>query len=124
MCISCILSKQEKLIRTFTNEDKKSQYLNAVLEILYKHGQNESSPWLVDKINYLYEEYWGKGEDYTATKHKYNQLLLSKETKVMDHIRSSEDCIKECIKYVSAGNYIDFSAVTNVNEQTFSLFNR
>lgn len=56
MCISCILSKQEKLIRAFANEDKKSQYLNAVLEILYKYGQNESAPWLVDKINYLYEE--------------------------------------------------------------------
>lgn len=119
MCISCILSKQEKLIRAFTNEDKKSQYLNAVLEILYKYGQSESSPWLAEKINCLYEEFWEKAEDFTTIKHKYNQLLLSKEAEISALIRASEDSIKECIKYVSAGNYIDFSAVANVNEQTF-----
>ncbi len=120
MCISCILNKQEKLIRCLEDEDKKSKYLNIVLEILYKYGQNESSPWLAEKINRLYAEYWGKSEDFTATKHKYNQLLLSKEAEISTRIHSAEDCIKECIKYVSAGNYIDFSAVANVNEQTFN----
>jgi len=120
MCISCILSKQEKLIRAFADEDKKSQYLNVVLEILYKHGRYESSPWLVEKINRLYEEYWGTGEDFTVAKHEYNQLLLSKEDEITTRIHASKDCIKECIKYVSAGNYIDFSAVANVNEQTFN----
>lgn len=120
MCISCILSKQEKLIRSFPNESRKSEYINKVLEILYKHGQTESSPWLAEKINHLYEAFWGEGEDYTVIKHEYNQLLLSKEDEIAALIRSSEDCIKECIKYVSAGNYIDFSAVKDVNEQTFN----
>lgn len=118
MCISCILKKQEKLIRDFSDEDKKSQYINRVLEILRKHGQTESSPWLAEKINQLYEECWGEGEDYTVTKQRYNQLLLSKEKEILSCINNSNDCIRECIKYVSAGNYIDFSAVDNVNEHT------
>lgn len=118
MCISCILKKQEKLIRDFSDEDKKSQYINRVLEILRKHGQTESSPWLAEKINQLYEECWGEGEDYTVTKQRYNQLLLSKEKEILSCINNSDDCIRECIKYVSAGNYIDFSAVDNVNEHT------
>ena len=118
MCISCILKKQEKLIRDFSDEDKKSQYINRVLEILRKHGQTESSPWLAEKINQLYEECWGEGEDYTVTKQRYNQLLLSKEKEILTCINNSDDCIRECIKYVSAGNYIDFSAVDNVNEHT------
>ena len=118
MCISCILGKQEKLIRDFSDEDKKSQYINRVLEILRKHGQTESSPWLAEKINQLYEECWGEGEDYTVTKQRYNQLLLSKEKEILSCINNSNDCIRECIKYVSAGNYIDFSAVDNVNEHT------
>ena len=118
MCISCILGKQEKLIRDFSDEDKKSQYINRVLEILRKHGQTESSPWLAEKINQLYEECWGEGEDYTVTKQRYNQLLLSKEKEILSCINNSDDCIRECIKYVSAGNYIDFSAVDNVNEHT------
>lgn len=118
MCISCILKKQEKLIRDFSDEDKKSQYINRVLEILRKHGQTESSPWLAEKINQLYEECWGEGEDYIDTKQRYNQLLMSKEKEILSCINNSDDCIRECIKYVSAGNYIDFSAVDNVNEHT------
>lgn len=118
MCISCILKKQEKLIRDFSDEDKKSQYINRVLEILHEHGQTESSPWLAEKINKLYEECWGEGENYTATKQRYNQLLMSKEKEILSSINNSDDSIRECIKYVSAGNYIDFSAVDNVNEQT------
>lgn len=118
MCISCILGKQEKMIRDFSDEDKKSQYINRVLEILRKHGQTESSPWLAEKINQLYEECWGEGEDYTVIKQRYNQLLLSKEKEILSCINNSNDCIRECIKYVSAGNYIDFSAVDNVNEHT------
>ena len=118
MCISCILKKQEKLIRDFSDEDKKLQYINRVLEILHEHGQTESSPWLAEKINQLYEECWGEGEDYIDTKQRYNQLLMSKEKEILSCINNSDDCIRECIKYVSAGNYIDFSAVDNVNEHT------
>ena len=118
MCISCIFEKQDKLIRQFDNEEKKSEYMHRVLEILYKHGQSESSPWLAEQINMLYESYWGN-IDYTSLKHKYNQLLLDKEREIERRIRKTGDVIKECIKYVCAGNYIDFSAVENVSEQVF-----
>lgn len=118
MCISCMLGKQDKLMRQFDNEEKKSEYIHRVLEILYKYGQSESSPWLAEQINMLYESYWG-GLDYTPLKHKYNQLLLDKEREIEQRIRESGDAIKECIKYVCAGNYIDFSAVENVSEQVF-----
>lgn len=119
MCISCIISKQEKKIRPFSDEDKKSEYMHRVLEIVYKHGRSESSPWLAEQIDRLYEDFWGETEDYTQIKHKYNQLLLSKETEIEQRIRESEDPVKESIKYVCAANYIDFSAVEHVTEQTF-----
>lgn len=118
MCISCIFGKQDKLIRQFDNEEKKSEYMHRVREILSKHGQSESSPWLAEQINMLYEDYWGS-IDYTSLKHKYNQLLLDKEREIEQRIRETGDVIKECIKYVCAGNYIDFSAVENVSEQVF-----
>lgn len=116
MCLSCIFGKQDKLIRQFDNEEKKFKYMRQVLEILYKHGQSEPSPWLAEQINMLYESYWGS-IDYTPLKHKYNQLLLDKEREIEQQIRKTGDVIKECIKYVCAGNYIDFSAVENVSEQ-------
>ena len=116
MCLFCMLRKQDKLVRQFDNEEKKAGYLHRVLEILYKYGQSESAPWLAERINELYEDYWGK-PDYTPIKHKYNRLLLDKEKEIEQRIRQSDDCIKECIKYVCAANYNDFSAVENISEQ-------
>lgn len=109
----------ETLIRSFRDEGRKTEYMHRVLEILYKHGSEESSPWLAEKMNRLYESFWGASEDYTPVKRKYNQFLLDKEAEIERHIRRSNDPIEECIKYVCAANYIDFSAVENVNEQTF-----
>ncbi len=57
-------------------------------------------------------------EDYAPQKQKYNQLLLGLEKEITQKIYSAEDPVKECIKYVCAANYIDFSAVENVNEDT------
>ncbi len=119
MCIACILSKQEKQIRPFSDENKKSEYMHQVLEILFKYGRSESSPWLAEQIDQLYERFWGEPEDYTSVKHRYNNLLLQKEPEIVQQIRGSEDPIEESIKYVCAANYIDFSAVEHVTEQTF-----
>lgn len=119
MCISCLLSKQEKMIRPFADESKKSEYLHQLLKLLYDHGQTASAPELAEQINILYKEIWGLEEDFTEVKHQYNQLLLGKEAELETRVLSSDDPIRECIKYVCAANYIDFSAVANVNETTF-----
>ena len=119
MCISCMLSRQEKMIRGYTDEKRKSDYLHQVLGILYEYGQQESAPQMIERINRLYEKYWKEGQDFTQIKHKYNELLLGKEAEIERKILKADDVLKECIKYVCAANYIDFSAVENVNEATF-----
>lgn len=119
MCISCIVSRQEKMIRDFEDEQKKSDYMLQVLDILHRYGKEESAPFMVEKINRLYERYWGKGEDFVQIKKQYNRLLMDKESEILQKIQSAEEPLKECIKYACAANYIDFSAVENVNEETF-----
>ena len=118
-CISCIFSKQEKLVNSFQDEKKKSEYLNKVSEILNYYGCKESSPFLAEKVNDLYENYWGVSDDYSKIKQKYNSLLLEKETNLIEKIHSSSDALRECIKYVCIGNYIDFSAVEKVDDDLF-----
>lgn len=120
MCISCMIERQEKLIRDFGDEAKKSEYMHEVLGILHEHGRVQSAPWLVEKINQLYEKYWGTGEDYTILKHRYNNLLLEKEQVITQRIKTSPDWLKDGIKYAAVGNYIDFSAVANVTEEAFT----
>ena len=120
MCISCMIAKQEKLIRNFQDDNKKSEYMHEVLGILHQHGCTESSPWLAEKINQLYESYWGTGEDYASLKHQYNTLLLEKELDIIQKIKVSTNCLKKCLKYACVGNYIDFSAVENVSKDTLT----
>ena len=86
MCISCILSKQEKQIREYKDENKKSEYMHEILGVLHQHGRTESAPLLAEKINQLYEIYWGTGEDYSSLKHQYNALLLEKEQDIIQKI--------------------------------------
>jgi len=114
-----MIGKQERQIRPFSDEHKKSDYMHRVLEILYRHGRSESAPWLAEQIDQLYENFWGEAEDYSQIKHRYNRLLLDKEQEIERRIRGSEDPVEECVKYVCAANYIDFSAVEHVTEQTF-----
>ena len=37
MCISCIIAKQDKLIREFSDESRKSEYMHQVLELSLIH---------------------------------------------------------------------------------------
>lgn len=117
MCISCILSKEELAIRQFPDEEKKSEYMHQVLGILYKYAQTDSSPGLTERLERLYEEFWGTAKDFQEQKHKYNQLLLNMEPQIEQQIGEAEDPLEACIKYVCAANYIDFSAVDDVNKQ-------
>ncbi len=117
MCVSCILSKEELAIRQFADEERKSEYMHQVLGILYKYAQEESSPGLTERLERLYEEFWGTARDFREQKHKYNQLLLNMEPKVEQQIKNAADPLMMCIQYVCAANYIDFSAVADVNEE-------
>lgn len=119
MCVGCIIAKQEKSIRKFFDEDKKLEYMQQVLKIVLENSSQESAPGLTELLNRVYQEFWGEGEDFGPAKHQYNQLLLEKEPELDTRIRETKDPVRECIKYVCAANYIDFSAVDNVNEDTF-----
>lgn len=116
MCLACLFNKQETTIRPFKDEEKKKEYLREVLKLLYDYGQTGSAPWLSMKIDEIYDRYFEPQIDYAAIKHKYNQYMLSRESIVEDNIRASDDLIASCIKYVCAGNFIDFGVGIKVDD--------
>ena len=118
-CLACILSKQEKRIRGFDDEEKKSQFIQEVLELLARYGRQETNPWLAMKIDEIFYRYFDEPIDYPGIKHKYNQLVLDKEKEIETIIRSDKNPIESCLRYVSAGNYIDFGTVANVDDEVF-----
>lgn len=119
-CLSCILSKQDKLTQCLENDEKKAAYFHEVLGVLYQYGQQESAPQLAARVDEIYTRYFGVQMNYKEIKHTYNQLMLKQEELFEARIRGASDPIRSCIQYVCAGNYIDFSAVADVNETMLS----
>ena len=89
-CIACILSKQERKIRKNSDEQKKKEYIHKVLKILYEYGTKECAPMVEKRIKDIYKEYYEEDVDYD---------------------------IETCIKYVCAGNYIDFGVANKIDDQ-------
>ena len=115
-CIACMLSKQERTIRKYSDEQKKKEYIQKVLKILYEYGTKECAPMVEKRIKDIYKEYYEEDVDYPALKHQYNQYMLEKEEEIRMHIQKNND-IETCIKYVCAGNYIDFGAANKIDDQ-------
>lgn len=115
-CIACILSKQERKIRKHSDEQKKREYIQQILKILYEYGTKECAPMVEKRVKDIYEQYYEEEVDYPALKHRYNQYMLEKEEEIRMHIQKNND-IETCIKYVCAGNYIDFGATNKIDDQ-------
>ena len=116
-CISCLIGKQEKLIRQFPDEEKKKAFFQDFLTVIQQEGMNRTAPWLQGKADLLLEKYFGTVVDYPALKSRYNQYLLSKEPVFEEKISAAQDRLSECIKYVCAGNYIDSMALDEISDE-------
>lgn len=115
-CAGCLWRRQKAL----TDDPA---YLSEIRKIIDERRENDCSPYLIYLFNEVYERYFGKRPSYHDEKKKYNDLLLSMEDKFRKNIVSSEEPIKTSFLYARIGNYIDFGAMSNIDEKTFfSLF--
>lgn len=93
--------------------------MQKLLKLLSEKGREHSAPLLYEELMELFEEEWGFGDDFSEIKHKFNRLLLEKESEIEKRINSESDPVKACIRYVCAANYIDFAALGSVSTDTF-----
>ena len=116
-CISCMtkvhLNKYPKEI----SEEQKVEYMQQVLKILAEAPKHYGAPVIVRTIQKVQEEMFGIKQNYEEIKRYYNDIMLAHEEQVKNKIKQSEDPIKTAIQYAMIGNYIDFGARINVNEE-------
>ena len=111
-CADCLYDKQMHL-----TEDKK--YLAEIKFIIDNRREDDCAPYLVYRFNQVYEKYFGQKASYKDIKKKYNDLVLSLEDAVRKRIEASKDPLAQALLYARAGNYIDFGAMNQVEEETF-----
>lgn len=120
-CRTCVYEKQINRYPSAADEDSIARYQNRVREILSDTAI--SAPEAVFRIKEVRRELFGEtGRDFTAVKRHYNALMLSIKGRLDEEIESAADPLKMALKFAMAGNYIDFSALRDVREESlFSL---
>lgn len=118
-CMCCAVNKQEEKIRKFPDMDKKTEYMKKVMAILSGSEEQDCSPSLSVEIQKLYSEFWNcPMEDFTEIKREFNQFMLNMEASIEDKIRKADDPLEKALLYARIGNYIDFAAISNVDQST------
>ncbi len=118
MCYYCCMNKAEKLLDQF--HVKASKKLEIMKKIFYSMGNgkmSDSAPVIMAKAMRILEKEAEMIDIYDKVKAEYNQLLLSKETQILESIRSSEDQLLTALQYAMIGNYIDFGAMDTVDSK-------
>lgn len=117
MC--CALNKQEQKIRHYPDMEKKTEYMKKVMALIANTEEKDCAPSLSVDIQKLYSSFWDcPMEDFTEIKREYNQLMLNMEDSLENKIRKSEDPLEKSLLYARIGNYIDFAALSNVDQAT------
>lgn len=115
-CLQCLTEKQLRSLPQEAGEKQKLSFLQGMFEILSKASEEICAPVLVRDIDELRRKIFGKVHDYSEEKYYYNQLMLEKESEIRKKIHSTDDPLQKALQFSLVGNYIDFSAVENVEE--------
>lgn len=116
-CISCMTKIHLDKCPKEMSEDKKVEYMQKVLKVLAEAPERFGAPVIVRTINAIQDEMFGIKQNYAEIKKYYNQLMMGHEEQVNKKVTQSKDPIKAGIQYAMIGNYIDFGARINVNEE-------
>ena len=117
-CIQCLINKHLRNIPDRFSSAEKTKYMQGILEIIAKADISMSAPEIVGQIN-EFKQHYGEVNDFAEINSYFNNLMLSYEKNIEFKIENSNNSLKTAVKYAMAGNFIDFGAMENVDEEKF-----
>lgn len=124
-CVKCMANKFLGDFPERASEAERMEYMRRLFAILSSAKPEEGAPVITDYISKLQEEMFGFSSDFAEIKHTFNELMLAQETHIASDIKASDNPMERAIQYVMAGNYIDFGALDNVdNDKLFELLSK
>lgn len=116
-CMHCLVKSQLDKMPEDTTEETKAEYMKAVLNTVGNCEDWETAPVVHSKLIKLQKDLFDTAISYTEEKKQFNDLMLKEENKIKARINKADDKVLMAIKYARTGNYIDFAALENVNEE-------
>lgn len=117
-CIDCIIKNRLSDYPENETVDKVIDYKRGALKILLEGDESGSAPVIGRDISLLKEKLFGVKNDYSAIKKQFNNAMLEIENEIYSSVVSEKDPFSRALKYAAAGNYIDVSAVKDLNKMT------
>lgn len=116
VCVSCMLNSRINQFPQEAPEEKKVEYMTRVLKELGKMKDAHGPVLATRNIVKFQEELFGKRQDYSELKSKFNQFVMEKVPFLKSEIEKAEDSFRRAIQYGIVGNYIDFVVMERVDE--------
>lgn len=115
-CIACIVKKADKLADKYIKDKhRKYNFMKQVLEEIIDTEYDRSSPVIDAKFFRLAKKELGVEDIYKGEKRFFNDKLLLMEKDIEAMLDDAEDRLFHSLKIASAGNIIDFSALSDIN---------
>ena len=111
-CANCLYGKQEAI-------SKDPGFLAEVRDIIDGRRDSDTAPYLVYLFGKAYEKHIGQRSPFAEKKKAFNDLVLQAENEIRRKIASSGDPVRTALLFSRIGNYIDFGALKEVDENAF-----
>ena len=117
VCVSSMLNSRINQFPEDAPEEKKVEYMTRVLRELGEMKDAHGPVLATRNIVQFQAELFGKKQDYSELKSKFNQFVMEKVPFLKSEIEKVDDSFKRAIQYGIVGNYIDFAVMEHVDEK-------
>lgn len=120
-CEKCLLDKNLGNYPSTASSEEIAMYQQKIRNTI---SENKlcSAPEIVYKISRVYQEMFGPEKHYTEIKQHFNALMLTREAGLQARVDAADDPLKLAVQYAMTGNFIDFAALKNVDEDKLTHF--
>ena len=119
-CVACMLQKKLNAYPPDAAPEAVASYQDRVRELL-RQGESLSSPevsWTIDEAR---QAMFGPLTDYAPVKRYFNALMRGREDGLAAAVSRAGDPLRRAVQYAMTGNFIDFAALDNVDENQLNV---
>ena len=116
-CIYCIMNKTYELFCKYVeDEEERFIFTKELLKSMSSYPDDMTAPYLNSQVMKILKEKVNVNDLYIEEKETYNNKMLLIEEDIMNNIERSKDKLLSGLKYSMVGNFIDFGAMKNVDD--------
>lgn len=115
-CLKCCRRKAEDFLNQYAAPEHIREVVLRETDRILIDKKEKSAPEQMAEVLSVVERYMAIADAYEMPKRKYNKLLMEREAYIKEKLNKQEDLFRAGIQCAVTGNYIDFGAMSDVNE--------